>query len=224
MIEFLCPNGHRIRCPAAQAGRAARCSRCGVRFRIPEAAELNAPEAIGSDSKISRPELTDSAIASKPPPSTIGRLQKEPQIEFLCPNGHRLFGQANLQGRAGECPECGSRFRIPTYDEPLAGEGQHGRSAPAAIANGDAASQGLASLFARLWDLRSGGGTVEVRLRDGETIVPDQFLKKVSRESGQAVFSVKDVDGRTSIVVVAWPSIARATLRGLSETPKELAD
>jgi len=42
---------------------------------------------------------------------------REPQIEFLCPNGHRLHGPASLQGRLGQCPECGSRFRIPIYDE-----------------------------------------------------------------------------------------------------------
>jgi hypothetical protein len=42
---------------------------------------------------------------------------KEPQIEFLCPNGHRLSGPASLQGRPGQCPECGSKFRIPTYDD-----------------------------------------------------------------------------------------------------------
>ncbi len=50
------------------------------------------------------------------PPSAV----KEPQIEFLCPNGHHLHGPASLQGRPGECPECGSRFRIPVVDE-LAG-------------------------------------------------------------------------------------------------------
>ena len=43
----------------------------------------------------------------------------------MCPNGHHLHGPSNLQGRAGECPECGSRFRIPIIDEaeaePLSG-------------------------------------------------------------------------------------------------------
>jgi hypothetical protein len=28
-----------------------------------------------------------------------------------------LNGPASLQGRPGQCPECGSKFRIPTYDD-----------------------------------------------------------------------------------------------------------
>lgn len=35
MIEFLCPNNHRIRCPDEQAGRAAKCPKCGAKFVIP---------------------------------------------------------------------------------------------------------------------------------------------------------------------------------------------
>jgi hypothetical protein len=42
---------------------------------------------------------------------------KEEQIVFLCPNGHKLNGPARMQGKAGQCPECGARFRIPSYDE-----------------------------------------------------------------------------------------------------------
>ena len=50
-------------------------------------------------------------------PATPPLAIAEEQIEFLCPNGHRLHGPASLQGKAGECPECGSRFRVPSYDE-----------------------------------------------------------------------------------------------------------
>ncbi|MEN6457409.1 MAG: hypothetical protein ABFC63_00610 [Thermoguttaceae bacterium] len=116
MIEFLCPNGHRIHCAADQAGRAAKCARCGVRFRVPDAGELNSPQPAGPDSGISRPEFTDSGIGSRRPPAAVGRPPKDIQFEFLCPNGHRLFGPATLQGKTGECPECGSRFVIPTCD------------------------------------------------------------------------------------------------------------
>jgi hypothetical protein len=35
VIEFLCPNNHKIRCPDDQAGRAAKCPKCGVKFLIP---------------------------------------------------------------------------------------------------------------------------------------------------------------------------------------------
>jgi hypothetical protein len=39
-------------------------------------------------------------------------------IVFLCPKGHRLNGPASLQGQPGQCPHCGTKFRIPVV-EPL---------------------------------------------------------------------------------------------------------
>ena len=41
MIEFLCPNEHKIRCPDEKAGRQAKCPKCGVSFRIPKLEELS---------------------------------------------------------------------------------------------------------------------------------------------------------------------------------------
>ncbi|GAB6186065.1 hypothetical protein [Thermopirellula anaerolimosa] len=97
-IEFLCPNGHRIRCSEDRAGKPAKCPRCGIKFLIPTLEEIAAAEK---------------AEESSANPSA----GKEGKIEFLCPNGHRLFGPADLQGKPGKCPECGSTFRIPSYEE-----------------------------------------------------------------------------------------------------------
>ena len=128
MIEFLCPNEHKIRCPDEKAGRQAKCPKCGVSFRIPTPEELT----IGA-STIANSVADEVANVSTPAPAPGGSglrqsppadaqadsaNAKERQIEFLCPNGHHLHGPATLQGRAGECPECGSRFRIPVVDEP----------------------------------------------------------------------------------------------------------
>ncbi|MBN1396323.1 MAG: hypothetical protein JW959_14965 [Pirellulales bacterium] len=237
MIEFLCPNGHRIRCHAEQAGRAAKCPRCGVKFRVPDAADLDIPEANDSDPNVSRPEFTDSGFKGETLSSTGGGIKKEPQIEFLCPNGHRLFGPASLQGKPGECPECGSRFRIPTYDEGpdekqskvKDGESGNARTAPAiddaptTISRSTPTDRSMASVFARLWKLRPKGSTVELRLRDGETIVPHQFLDKASRENRSGVFLVKE-EGKLSVVAVAWDAVVRVSVRGLKELPPELAD
>ena len=262
MIEFLCPNGHRIRCQAEQAGRAAKCPRCGVKFIVPDAADLNIAEASDSDPNVSRPDFTDSDIPDNKIASVGGVIKKEPQIEFLCPNGHRLFGSANLQGKPGECPECGSRFHIPTYDEnpgeeqiqekidfgiiedvetPKSAATAEAESRPASlyakartspndspptISSPAPAEQSMAALFARLWNLRPKDTTVELRLRDGETIVPHQFLEKASRQNHNGVFVVKeaDEDENLSLVVVAWNAVARATVRGLKEVPPEWAE
>jgi DNA-directed RNA polymerase subunit RPC12/RpoP len=119
VIDFLCPNGHRIRCPAEQAGQAAKCPRCGVKFRVPSAEEIEMEESPQPDAESAPTELSPSASGGSPssPSPSPSRPQKESQIEFLCPNGHHLHGPASLQGRPGACPECGSRFRIPVIDE-----------------------------------------------------------------------------------------------------------
>jgi DNA-directed RNA polymerase subunit RPC12/RpoP len=120
MIEFLCPHGHKIRCPAEQAGKPAKCPRCGAKFLIP----AGAGGAVGASPQptVAAAELTDLQVASSASSLSEGgrgprAAASEPQIEFLCPNGHHLHGPASLQGRPGECPECGSRFRIPVLAE-----------------------------------------------------------------------------------------------------------
>jgi hypothetical protein len=113
VLQFFCPNGHKIHCPEDQAGRAAKCPKCGVAFKVPTLEQLapDKPVTAGTASGIGRP-LGEAASASGK-----SSAKKEPQIEFLCPNGHRLHGPASMQGHAGQCPECGSKFRIPNYDE-----------------------------------------------------------------------------------------------------------
>ncbi len=277
MIDFLCPNGHRIRCQAEQVGRAAKCPRCGVKFRVPEPADQGGSEAATSDSKVSRPEFTDSGIASLKVSAPGEGVQPGGQIEFLCPSGHRLHGPASLQGKPGQCPDCGSRFRIPTYEDipgeeeaasqislgrvdgregsdvgvPAAAEAppppppsngaavshedgaisQKGGAVshedgamPTTISSRCVAGQDMYAFFARLWELRPKDAAMKLFLRDGETIIPHDFLKKASQQSRQGVFTTKEADGTISLTAVAWEGVIRVTVRGLKEVPKELAD
>lgn len=46
-------------------------------------------------------------------------------IVFLCPNGHRLNGPASLEGKPGQCPHCGVKFRVPHRDDPPDDEEDH---------------------------------------------------------------------------------------------------
>ena len=45
VIQFLCPNGHKIHCPDDRAGKPAKCPKCGVKFRIPELSELQTSDS-----------------------------------------------------------------------------------------------------------------------------------------------------------------------------------
>jgi hypothetical protein len=241
MIEFLCPNGHKIRCQAAQAGRAAKCPRCGVKFRVPDVTDQSLSKSSDSDPNVSPPDFTDSGVTGTRA-GNGGGVARQPEFEFLCPNGHRLHGPASLQGRPGECPECGSRFRIPTYEDVPAEEeieqeigrgradgreeSQIGtRATPSgAAADRSAAATTTGEMFAGLWKMRPQGATIELRLRSGETIVPQQFLARASAESRHGVFTTAEAESKVSLVVVPWEAVDRMTVRGLSEVPKELAE
>jgi hypothetical protein len=219
-----------------------------VSLRIPDATELNQREPSDSDLNVLRPDFSDfsdSGVPGKSPATERGKAKKEPQIEFLCPNGHRLFGPVSLQGKPGECPECGSRFYIPICEGVSIDSGStlrlnrsevrgHSAVPPATIAEQTAAqsptveppadADRMAALVARLWRVRPKGAAVELRLRGGETLVPSEFLEKASRDSRQGVFATTEADGTVSLVAVSWDAVERITVRGLKELPAELRD
>lgn len=318
MIEFLCPNGHRIHCPAEQAGRAAKCPKCGVKFLVPNPAEVGTQEGPDSpappqppppaeappaappagkaavkgagkpaDTKPAAPKegrsdggkpapaagpaarpAEGAAAAPQSGPAEPEAAAAEDQIEFLCPNGHRLHGPASLQGRPGECPQCGSRFRIPTYgpisDEeeteqdlgvgradgsaeaespaPEGGPSEHDAGAeiedfvdletdwseiprpiPSELDFSEPSGHPLAQLFARLWKEKPADAAIALHLSGGETLVPDHFAEDLSQET-HAVFAIKEPGKTYTLTVVAWDSIVRVLVRGVSELPKEMTD
>ncbi len=121
VIQFVCPNGHKIHCGEERAGMAARCPRCGAKFRIPTLDEIRAGQLQAHPADLAAGD------AQRPPPPAGGRpaaaeialgpATAADQIEFFCPNDHRLHGPASLQGQPGTCPQCGAEFRIPSLDE-----------------------------------------------------------------------------------------------------------
>ena len=63
MIEFLCPNNHKIRCSDDRAGHEAKCPKCGVKFLIPSngSSEKSAVHESAASAQI--PGLGDSHIS-----------------------------------------------------------------------------------------------------------------------------------------------------------------
>lgn len=112
-LRFACPNGHPITCDESKSGKKAKCPQCGVKFVVPAAGKKKAAPLPKKE-----PVLPGGG-ASRDGSSSDVEVQKDKEeaIVFLCPNGHKLNGPARLQGRPGQCPECGAKFRIPSYDE-----------------------------------------------------------------------------------------------------------
>ena len=79
-------------------------------------------------------------------------------------------------------------------------------------------------LFAQLWEMRPKDAAIKLYLRNGETIVPHEFLQRLSQQTRQALFTSKESDGTISLTAVAWDAVVRVTVRGLKDLPKELAD
>jgi hypothetical protein len=87
-----------------------------VAFKVPTPDQLAASEPVTADAGSGI--LRASVVTNGAKPAA----KKELEIEFLCPNGHRLHGPASMQGRPGQCPECGSKFRIPSYVDEISDE------------------------------------------------------------------------------------------------------
>jgi len=135
MIKFLCPNGHPLSAPENLAGKPGKCPKCGTPFVVPkpnDAAPAAAPTAVEAASSPATPagpqlaapasSLAGAAAPAAPALETpaMGSGKDLPAGEvfvFLCPNGHKLNGPPSMKGKAGQCPHCGARFRIPTDEE-----------------------------------------------------------------------------------------------------------
>ncbi|ADB17552.1 hypothetical protein Psta_2887 [Pirellula staleyi DSM 6068] len=131
VIKFLCPNNHPLTAPENLAGKAGKCPKCNTPFKVPEpdqpaGSEQSAPAA--DEGPVTRAELSDqsptipesgSGMSTAAGNGVTGPKQPAGEVfVFLCPNGHKLNGPPSLKGKAGQCPHCGERFRIPADDDP----------------------------------------------------------------------------------------------------------
>jgi hypothetical protein len=105
-LSFACPKGHPISCDESFSGKPAKCPQCSVKFVVPPPGQKRADPL---------PKSAGEATGEETKPKETA--DKEDEIVFLCPNGHKLNGPKRLQGKAGQCPECGAKFRIPIYEE-----------------------------------------------------------------------------------------------------------
>lgn len=130
VIKFLCPNNHPLTAPENLAGKAGKCPKCNTPFRVPVPEEpLATPPEPVEEPPLESGELVDepeevptSEAAGTGSGMAMGSAPQQAGGEifvFLCPNGHKLNGPPSLKGKAGQCPHCGERFRIPADDDPM---------------------------------------------------------------------------------------------------------
>ncbi len=97
-------------------------------------------------------------------------------------------------------------------------------SAPS-VKRPSAAAQGhpLAELVAKLWATKGEETKVELRLSGGDTLVPDYFVKGLSR-GAHGVFGAKAGDGNWTLTVVRWDAVERVVLKDIKNLPAMLSD
>jgi hypothetical protein len=137
MIKFLCPSGHPLSAPDNLAGKKGKCPKCNTPFVVPNLegdAELSPPGAgpASDEQGDAEPAERQEPAASGPGESSGAEGSREfPAMGsgkgiaaapgeifvFLCPNGHKLNGPPSMKGKAGQCPHCGARFRIPSDED-----------------------------------------------------------------------------------------------------------
>jgi len=232
MIKFLCPSGHPLNSPEKLAGKPGKCPRCGTTFLVPQPSEATASESnIGSGGSVIMPASG----------SGTNLVHAEEIFFFLCPNGHKLNGPPSLKGKAGQCPQCGARFLIPT-DEEIEAAGEealggvdHGSmegdteaggidltgGEPIGLAPPPSGPAGLGYVVARLWERRTDDSELEVFLSEGEIVAPDYYSELLST-SDYGVFGVREGDGSFAVTVIPWNTVRRVGLRRMTDLPGDL--
>jgi len=110
VLRFTCSNGHPLTSPENLAGRIGKCPECGVPIKVPTPSEVRSAPA-EAPPEVTAPAVTTDAVAESD-------VAEDDAIVFLCPNGHRLHGTRSMEGKAGQCPHCSVKFRVPSSDDP----------------------------------------------------------------------------------------------------------
>jgi hypothetical protein len=161
------------------------------------------------------------------------------EIIFLCPNGHHLCGPTSLGGHAGECPECGTKFLVPSEEDAAEPErpaqsgpgsmlfnfdGQESEEpAQEAPSREESQDNSLVDLFDSFWAYKAEGASVELHLGEGQVIIPDGYAPHLSRD-GHGVFMIRENSGLHTLAAVAWNSVVHVAVRGIRHLPEGVFD
>lgn len=258
-IKFLCPNGHQLTAPDNMVGKPGKCPKCNTPFVVPtpEEEDEEPSEEPADETSAEEEEPADEIEEGKPvdekaAPGVIaqgsgkGKMNPAEIFVFLCPNGHRLNGPPSLKGKAGKCPHCGAKFRIPTDDEELELPEESSEEPakepsssdqfvfPGFESEEDAEEvyeavevedtvdpppdgiHPLCYIVGRLWDRKSDDTELEIFLAEGEIVSPELYSEVLSIKEF-GVFGSKEGDGTYSVTIIPWATVRKIGLRKLPE-------
>lgn len=241
-LNIECENGHKLVCPDSLAGSSVICPKCGSRVDVSARNVAKGGRAFSESAKSSLSGMHKDAAAA------MGLAEsdaKSDEVTFACPNGHRLTGPRTLQGRAGECPKCGVRFRVSVASErteppessdedeislegieeidmtppttPPSPAKEHATAAVFA-ASAQMGGRTIVDLFAELWRERAHGGLIELHLDNGEIISPDWWSERRSTEE-VGLFALQIDEKTYEIQAILWSHLRRIGVRRLAELP-----
>lgn len=201
VIVFLCPNGHKLNGPASLQGKPGKCPHCGERFRIPSYDETEAEqdeqvdedeirqgEVVGDDEVVDVRDLEQIEIVDDAPSDA-------PNFDMIAPpESVPDFQQGYVDDQAIVAEEVPDADMVADYLPAMAG------------------GNGLADIFAMLWQHREYGGRIEMQLKEGELLTPDFYAPELSAGS-HGVFAVKGKDGTFTITSIPWDAVLRVSLR-----------
>lgn len=213
MIEFFCPNGHRIRVDPSLAGKSGPCSKCGARVTIPSA---STPAEAAAKPSEPTPELSEPApVFSEAMPEQPSEEQDNP-LAFDMP----LAPATDIPFEVPfvEVPAAAAEPSPDVPVQPPAADDFFGVQTTEASA--DAPWHPSADLVARLWAEREHGGVVEVHHTDG-VIVPNWYDVTWSRGT-HGVFGSQAADGTVTITALAWDAVKKVIVRGVKTLPADM--
>ena len=252
-IKFLCPNGHQLTAPDNMVGKPGKCPKCNTPFVVPtpEEEEEEAEEPAAESPGVGKVEEKDEGKLAEERASSAEIAQgsgkgKADLFVFLCPNGHRLNGPPSLKGKAGKCPHCGAKFRIPTDEEEPELPEDSSEEPPKETSSSDQfvfpgfeseenaeevyeavevedtldpppdGIHPLCYIVGRLWDRKSDDTELEIFLAEGEIVSPELYSEVLSIKEF-GVFGSKEGDGTYSVTIIPWTTVRKIGLRKLPE-------
>jgi DNA-directed RNA polymerase subunit RPC12/RpoP len=207
LIEFACPNGHRLHGPRSLAGAPAQCPECGVHFRIPASEEF-----AGREAEVAKPEV---ALADSTE-GTDAADQREESGIALPPGGQEAASPQEPQAAEVASSATGGGPGLAAVP----------RAVPVAVpvqGHPVTSVHPLADLLSRLWPERGRGAVIELHLSDGQTLVPASFSPGLSL-GNVGVFALTEPDGSHTVTAVAWDRVARLVVRGVGQLPDGFID